>query len=199
MSRPESGARPRLPAGAPSLHPGGGACLRADFGAGLDARALLPAAIAERRVALVAGSAFPADPEPPAARGTMRRGASRIPPERPPEATARLEGAIRSAGAGVAPNPAPARAFPPGSRPPIPAAEPARGPTSARASTPAPCSRRPSKSAGWLSLPAASSPPTRSLLPLGERCAAALPGFPRERPPEATARLEGAVRSAAAA
>ena len=88
-----------LPTRVPVVRPGGGFFLWADFGAALDTRALLPAAIAERRVAFVAGSVFHADPESPAARGTMRLSFSQIPRERLPEAMTRLEGAVRSAAA----------------------------------------------------------------------------------------------------
>lgn len=88
-----------LPTRGPVLRPGGGFFLWADFGAAVDTRALLPVAIEERRVAFVAGSVFHADPESPAARGTMRLSFSQIPRERIPEAMERLEGAVRSAAA----------------------------------------------------------------------------------------------------
>lgn len=88
-----------LPTRVPVVRPGGGFFLWADFGAALDTRALLPAAIEERRVAFVAGSVFHADPDSPAARGTMRLSFSQIPRESIPEAMARLEAAVRSAAA----------------------------------------------------------------------------------------------------
>ena len=99
MSPPESAAPRRLPARVAVLQPGRGFFLQADFGMAPVPRALLPAAIEERRVAVVAGSVFPADPESPAARGTMRLSFSRIPRERIREAMTRLEGAVRSAAA----------------------------------------------------------------------------------------------------
>ena len=95
----ESPAARPPPLRVPALRPGGGFFLWADFGAALDTRALLPAAIEERRVAFVAGSVFHADPDSPAARGTMRLSFSRIPKERLPEAMTRLEAAVRSVAA----------------------------------------------------------------------------------------------------
>lgn len=95
----ESPAARPPPLRVPALRPGGDSSLRADFGAALDTRALLPGAVEERRVAFVAGSVFPVDPDSRAARGAMRLSFSRIPKERLPEAMTRLEGAVRSAAA----------------------------------------------------------------------------------------------------
>ena len=95
----DSGAARPPPLRVPVLRPGGDSSLRADFGAALDTRALLPAAIEECRVAFVAGSVFHADPDSPAARGALPRSLSRIPRDLIPEAMTRLEGAVRSAAA----------------------------------------------------------------------------------------------------
>ena len=88
-----------LPTRVPVVRPGGGFFLWADFGAALDTRALLPAAIEERRVAFVAGSVFHADPDSAASRGTMRLSFSQIPRDLIPEAMTRLEAAVRNAAA----------------------------------------------------------------------------------------------------
>lgn len=87
MNAPESAAPGRLPTRVPVLRPGGGFDLRADFGAALDTRVLLPAAIPaaipaaneERRVVFPGGGLISTDPESPRPEVTMRHCFSRIP------------------------------------------------------------------------------------------------------------------------
>lgn len=83
MNPPESAAPGRLPTRVPVLRPGGGFDLRAVFGAALDTRVLLPAAIPaaneERRVVFPGGGIFSTDPESPRPGVTMRHCFFRIP------------------------------------------------------------------------------------------------------------------------